>query len=341
MGKLCILLIGSVLVILPALLRAEDRSLAKAAEALDRQAKPSSSTGFQVSGESAELSGRVNPPQTKTGPADAGLDYRQRLTDTLTARAGSGLLVDPPPANPGASQLPKMHKQENASLVWQPSDRFGAEAFTRLTGQAGGEGFFDRADLERGATLTARPTSTTETAFTARRREGLDSHQGQRAGSRLDGTLSQKLGNLPLTASLAPAWENTQEGNVETETWSARQSLIWNASADTILSAGTNWTGHDSTRLGESYRSTEAFTRWERTVSPDLALAAQTSVESRTLPGFSDRDRQRLTLQAGPKYRLADDLSASLDLKSSFDHRDRRGLRDAEQSISFSLNGKF
>ncbi|MFQ3671657.1 MAG: hypothetical protein SNJ84_09385 [Verrucomicrobiia bacterium] len=255
---------------------------------------------------------------------------------------GSELLVDAPEASPGAAALPPMRKQESLVLGWTPSDRFEAQAFTRLTGQAGGEGFFDRADLERGVTFSLQPHTSTRAQVTGRLREGLESSDGTRAGNRLDGALSQKLGSLPLTATVEPGLENTKDGTALATTLASRQALIWNASADTILSVGTRLKDHQASKPGDSVQAMEAFTRWERTVSPDLALAAQTSVESRYFPERpAERDRQQFILQAGPTYRVSNDLTASLDFKSSFEHRDQRGLRDAEQAVSFSLNGKF
>ncbi|GAB4241848.1 MAG: hypothetical protein OHK005_05280 [Candidatus Methylacidiphilales bacterium] len=337
-----ILVLGFLVV--PATAPGEDKALSKATATIDQQSHRHrfDSTTIQVSGDSTELTARVAPPDASGNPAQAGVRLRQKLSETVAVRGESHLQVHAPQSSPGTSGLPPMQKRESLVLEWIPSDQVKAEGFSHIIGNTEKDHFLDWTDWDRGISLSLRPSSSTQTTLTANHRQGLERAASSRQGTWLDAELSQKLGTLPVKATVAPSIETAQEDSTATTTISSRQALVWNASADTVLSAGTRWAESASSQLANSQQTMEAFTRWDRTISPDLSFNAKTSLESQHRSDLlSTKEHRKISLHAGPTYRVTDDLTASLNFKSSFEQREGRGPRDSEQAVSFSLNGKF
>jgi hypothetical protein len=328
---------------------AEDSALLeKVSQSLDQQSQKTSTPnlGFRRSLESIDIEARVAPPTHPSQPAQAVLQARQEIQPELNTRFTSGLsatVPDSPEENPAVKQpLPGLTKRDELALEWRPLPSVKSEVWSGVIQNSSEDLLFDQAAIEHGGRLTSKPHPLTSLSLATTLREPLDDAEPATSSSKVEAAWKQKLGQLPLTLEATPSYIESKTPGDPSHRLTSRQALVWNASGDSLLSVGTQWSETEKSFQQQNETQLSYFGEWNRKVSPDISLSVRSEFEqSRQQTPASFHETQRTTLRAGPSFRLNEDLNARIDFKAAADLQKTGQARPPEQAVSLSLQGRF
>lgn len=157
--------------------------------------------------------------------------------------------------------------------------------------------------------------------------------------------LSQKVGNLPFTLEFKPAFENESGigGNLSSRSTRFDNSLRWQATPQTqiVLGSGVNSKDYfDATRENALLY----YSQFDTTLKKDLTFSLRSDFQdlTRNSAGLPSYQEQRMNIQIGPRLRLPENFTASLDMRYGFSQQNGSTTGgESEQALALSIQGRF
>jgi hypothetical protein len=317
---------------------------------LDQDAAPrQDGMGYKVEDDQTEVDLGFNPG-AGTDSGRAVLAARRHLGDSVTAAYTSefGADLQDSTATSGADQgLPRFERKDVWSLDWTTSPWLKTGVYNESTGAAQVKDPFQFSTQTTGMRSASQVTGLTMVGTDLRRQQNLQADGGSTWSNIYETKVSQRLGETPFSLEVNPLLRQdyAESGALEASGPRLANALKWQATTSSQVTVGSEF--GDRSLLLESGREESQlyFTQYEHAWEEDVSFLLRSDFESvrRTYAAEQDASGtdRRLSLQAGPRFKLTEDFLAQVDMKYGVQENERNRQAETEQAVSVSIRGKF
>jgi hypothetical protein len=329
--------------------RAQETAYERQKWAFLDEAKPRSgeSAGYRLQGDQTELDLGFDP-----GADRATLIARRELGDSLTASYESSVGMQAsgdsdfaPEDGGGAAGLPAVERTDLWALDWTATSWLSTRVYNASSSAPSERNPFQFSNQTFGVKTQGQVTRLTAVGVELRREETSAAGSAAAASDIYGTTLSQRLGESPFTLEMTPSYQEDYgaPGSLQAAGPSLGNALKWQPNEASQVTLGSQFGNRSLYADLAAERRQLYYTQYEHVWREDVSLLLRTDYESvrRTSAVAAEEGDQRLTLQAGPRFRLTEDFLAQIDM--SYGVKENTVTRQAgtEQAVSVSIRGKF
>jgi hypothetical protein len=295
-----------------------------------------------------------NPDTTTTAPvvqpvqahSQAAVTLRQPINENAALSFRNEIGSQKSEAMPFTSNenAYSLDRKEIWALDWTRSN-WNGQAYTETQSSGSDLRALSSQQSAYGARTGTKLSAGTELAVEMRQEDNLQSSNGAAERSIYQSQLSQKLGNLPFIFEVTPGVEKETGLDGETFSRSARlnNALLWQANPATRVTLGSGLNSKDYLDATRE-EAMLYYSQFDTTLKKDVTFSLRSDFQdlTRSSTGLASSQEQKVNIQIGPRFRLPEHFTASLDMHYGYTQQNGSpSSGTSEQALAFSIQGRF